>query len=301
VSEHVTDADNQDQDSPAQLRRRLDDYLFTNDEEPTAPQRRRALQRGALVKSGHKHGDNPGYRQAVWNIAKKDLGDLPSVGPEDLIQEAYAAALSAINRGETPTDSIARFFGSYLRYRKIDVLNRHNRRDRSHAKEAKRLKDRNDPDLEDEIRRLKKSAYVTWASLDEEDESGQSMLDTLAAEQQGPDEAEALDQPRIEEIHNSFRLCLESCTRNLEDLSAVLTWTTLELDPMIRFDDAPQQTTGLHADKEMRWPALWFACQNQSLFRNNTSATRRRRYRFEKISDLRARAIHLLETTEVPA
>lgn len=301
MSGHVTTADNQDQDSPAQLRRRLDDYLFTNDEEPTSPQRRKALQRGALVKSGHKHGDNPGYRQAVWNIAKSKKNDLPGVGAEDLIQEAYAAALSAINRGTTPTGSIAQFFGFYLQKRATDVYNRLNRRDRSLAQEVAQLKALNDPNLGDEIQRLQKSAYVNSISLYEENESGLSILDTLDAEQQLPYEAGALDPSEIEELKNSFRLCLESCAKNVEDLSAVLTWTTLELEPTIRFDDAPQQTAGLHADKEMRWPALWFACQNQSLFRNNSSSTRRRGYRFEKISDLRARAIHLLETTEVPA
>ena len=238
----------------------------------------------------------------MWRRAERRASNLPGVEAQDLINEAYASTLNAIDSGETPDGTIGQFFFRYLNWRATDVFNKQHRHDRSLREQLREIerKAENSPEneeaLRDEMDRLQKERDALCpVSLDAAiDETGKTLLDELHADdEQQPDAAVANAEEKLE-LFNDFRLCVESCADNLKHLSATLTWATLDFEPHIRIDDAPQQRAGRHADEDARWPALWFSCQDSYLFTNNANHKRRRKYQFDKISELRSRALHLM-------
>lgn len=269
--------------SRAQLRTELDKYLFGSDG-PTLPPRRVALR-------SDKDGSdvNPGYREVVWNTAKKRAENVPGVGPADLCNQAYSSVLHAIDRGTKPQGTMGQFYFFYLERRTRDVISGGRVRDRAAHEELTYLKSLGDPLLEDEIERLTGEAYWEEEPLSPELDSD-PMLIQDAPELEADDRAQLL---------NRYRLCVEECADGMKDLSAVLTWTTLATNPDVNLDGVPKQTSGAHVDEWERWPALWFSCRNTNLFKGDDRRRRKRNRELQKISELRSRAQHLLRTSGV--
>ena len=302
----MTESDDKSNDHQApsrkELRRLLDEFLFSGSSSEVSSRSRRALQRGVLAKSPSRNGNVFGYNDVVWRRAERRASNLPGVEAQDLINEAYASTLNAIDSGETPDGTIGQFFFRYLNWRATDVFNKQHRHDRSLREQLREIEwmAENSPEgeeaLRDEMDRLQKEIDALCpVSLDAAiNETGKTLLDELRADdEQQPDAAVANAEEKLE-LFNDFRLCVESCADNLKHLSATLTWATLDFEPHIRIDDAPQQRAGRHADEDARWPALWFSCQDSYLFTNNANHRRRRKYQFDKISELRSRALHLM-------
>jgi len=275
--------------SRAELRTELDEYLFGSDG-PTLPPRRVALR-------SDKDGSNvnPGYREVVWNTAKKRAENVPGVGPADLCNQAYSSVLHAIDRGTKPQGTMGQFYFFYLERRTRDAISGGRVRDRAAHEELRYLISLGDPLFEDEIERLRGEAYWEEAPLNPELDSDPTLIGD-APDLEADDRAQLL---------NRYRLCVEECADGMKDLSAVLTWTTLATNPDVNLDGVPKQTSGAHVDEWERWPALWFSCRKPDLFKGDhrfKGDDRRRRTRsreLRKISELRSRAQHLLRTSGV--
>ena len=268
----------------AELRVELDEYLFGAD------RRSRLARRAALRGDTDGSYVNPGYRENVWNNAKKKAEKIPGVGPADLCNEAYSAVLLAFDRGTKPTKTMGHFFSFYLRNRTHDLFSGGRVRDRDAAAELTYLESLGDPRLEDEIERLRSIAYVTEKSFDDPDSYLDPVLMSDAIDLGAGERAESL---------NRYRLCIEACAHGMKDLSAVLTWDTLDTNPDVNLDDVPKQMTGPHVSEWQRWPALWFSCQDANLFKGDARRRRRRSNDLQKVSELRSRALHLLRTAGV--
>lgn len=269
--------------SRAELRTELDEYLFRSDG-PTLPPRRVALR-------SDKDGSNvnPGYREVVWNTAKKRAENVPGVGPADLCNQAYSSVLHAIDRGTKPQGTMGQFYFFYLERRTRDAISGGRIRDRAAHEELRYLINLGDPLFEDEIERLRGEAYWEEGPLNSELDSD-PMLIGDAPDLEADDRAQLL---------NRYRLCVEECADGMKDLSAVLTWTTLTTNPDVNLDGVPKQTSGAHVDEWERWPALWFSCRKPDLFKGDERRRGTRSRELRKISELRSRAQHLLRTSGV--
>ena len=276
--------------TPAEVADALDEWLFNGS----------SLLRGAALRGTPSKGpsENPGYPVKLWNYAERRAKELPAVDAGDLIAAAYEKCLGKIARGGS-AENWQSFFTTVVKNLASSLWNHEFEVSGAETSEIRRLEAQNNPLLREEIERRKNANERRFTSWDDFDyKAANEKGDVVDEDGEGGLEAKReVDLGSVEELLNRLRLCFEECAHGMEDLSAVLTWTTLGFDTDINLDDVPKQTSGRHADQWQRWPSLWFASQNKNLLKGGGNHATRRSREFKKIDGLKSRAERLMRTS----